>query len=171
MEWMNELLFLLQCGISHCHFMRNIHRNAEFCVLTTLAVTIVSGDTCLPKCTLSHLQKSLILTRPALCVECNIETRSCSHCCSGKPISYVYWVCVCSLCYPACNVRAPYCHLWAVQLYRILQYLIKWYDFQEKNVTENKMCVLISSTTSGWEISHSKKKSVGYYLKCMSVCL
>ena len=30
--------------------------------------------------------------------------------------------------------------------------------FSKKKVTEHKICVLISSTTSVWNISHSKKK-------------
>jgi hypothetical protein len=34
-------------------------------------------------------------------------------------------VCVCSLRYPACNVHAPYCHLWPALLYKIFpHYLI-----------------------------------------------
>jgi len=39
---------------------------------------------------------------------------------------YICWVCVCSLMgsYPACNVQAPYCHLWAVQLYNILPHYL-----------------------------------------------
>jgi len=24
---------------------------------------------------------------------------------------YVFWMCVCSLWYPACNAHSPYCHL------------------------------------------------------------
>jgi len=24
---------------------------------------------------------------------------------------YIFWVCICSLRYQACNVHAPYCHL------------------------------------------------------------
>jgi len=27
---------------------------------------------------------------------------------------YIFWVCVCSLRYPACYAHAPYCHLWHV---------------------------------------------------------
>jgi hypothetical protein len=42
----------------------------------------------------------------------NNEARPCNHCCRGKAINiYIFWVCVCSLRYPACNVHAPYCHL------------------------------------------------------------
>jgi hypothetical protein len=42
--------------------------------------------------------------------------------------------------YPACNARAPYCHLWPVRLYSIFaRYLIKCKIFGEK-VIEPKMC-------------------------------
>jgi len=32
---------------------------------------------------------------------------------------YIFWVCVCSLRYPARKAHAPYCHLWRVPLYNI----------------------------------------------------
>jgi len=38
---------------------------------------------------------------------------------------YIFWVCVCSLRYPACNAHAPYCHLWPVWLYTIFPHLMK----------------------------------------------
>jgi len=25
---------------------------------------------------------------------------------------YIFWACICSLRYPACNAHVPYCHLW-----------------------------------------------------------
>jgi len=38
---------------------------------------------------------------------------------------YIIWVCICSVRYPACNERAPYCHLWPARLYNIFpHYLI-----------------------------------------------
>jgi len=38
---------------------------------------------------------------------------------------YISWLCVCSLSYPACNMHAPYCHLWPVWFYYIFpHYLI-----------------------------------------------
>jgi len=43
----------------------------------------------------------------------------------------------------------------------------KRHDFRKKKkVTEHKMCVLISSETSIWNISHSKKSWAGYDQKC-----
>jgi hypothetical protein len=38
---------------------------------------------------------------------------------------FVFWVCVCSIRYTACNAHAPYCHLWLAPLYNIFpRYLI-----------------------------------------------
>jgi len=37
---------------------------------------------------------------------------------------YIFWVCVCSLSYPACNVNVPFCQLWPVWLYVFPHYLI-----------------------------------------------
>jgi len=38
---------------------------------------------------------------------------------------YVFWVCVCSRRYPACNAYGPYCHQWASRLYNYFSsYLI-----------------------------------------------
>ena len=68
------------------------------------------------------------------------------------------------------------CHLWPVSLYFISPHYIlssvtcpalqifstlshKRHDFQEK-VIEHKMCILLSSTTFVWSISHSKKNWV-----------
>ena len=47
---------------------------------------------------------------------------------------YVFWLCVCSHTYPACNARAPYCYLWPVRLYHIFQHcLINCTIFRRKN--------------------------------------
>ena len=60
---------------------------------------------------------------------------------------YIFWVCVCSLWYPAWNAHAPllYCHMWwPVRLYNNFpHYLIKWHDFRKKNLPSIK-CVLFS---------------------------
>jgi len=45
---------------------------------------------------------------------------------------HIFWVCVCSLRYPACNVRAPYCYLWPAPLYNIYHIISKWHDFRRK---------------------------------------
>ena len=84
---------------------------------------------------------------------------------------YIFWVCVCSLRYPACNAHAPYCHLWPALLYNIFPTLShKWHDFRKK-VTEHKMCVLIFSTNFVWKISHSKKKWARFDQKCIYIGL
>ena len=52
---------------------------------------------------------------------------------------YIFWVCVCSLKYPACNAHAPYCHLWPAPLYSIFTaYLINGAIFEKKKVIEQK---------------------------------
>ena len=46
---------------------------------------------------------------------------------------YIFWVCVCSLMYPAYNARAPYYHLWPAPLYNIFpRYLINDAILEEK---------------------------------------
>ena len=100
--------------------------------------------------------------------------RSCNHCCRGKSIIVTYskcvCVCPCSLSYPACNAHAPYCHPWPVQLYNIIRhYLINSTIFEGKTLL-NMKCVLIISTTFVWNISHSKKNSGWYNLKCTNAC-
>ena len=45
----------------------------------------------------------------------------------------------------------------------------KRHDFRKWKVTEHKMCILISSTTFVWHISHSKKKWARCDKKCLMV--
>ena len=52
--------------------------------------------------------------------------------------------------------HAPYCHLWPPCLYKTKRLS------QKNKSTENKMRVLIFSTTFVWNISHSKKNSAWY---------
>ena len=77
---------------------------------------------------------------------------------------YTTCMCICSLSYPACNVRAPYCHLWPAPLYNIFpHYLINGTILEEKKSTGYKMRVFIVSTTIfAWNIFHSKKKKSRY---------
>jgi hypothetical protein len=55
---------------------------------------------------------------------------------------YIFWVCVCSLRYPACNADARYRHLWPVSFYHIFVLLSRTrHDFR-KQFNGHKMCVL-----------------------------
>ena len=91
-----------------------------------------------------------------------IGARSRNHWCSGKAMSItMFWVCVCSLRYPACYAHAPYCHLWPALLYSISpHYLIHVMIFGKKK---------FFSTTFVWNISHYKKNWARYYKKCILV--
>ena len=66
-------------------------------------------------------------------------------------------VCVCSLSCPACNARAPYCHLWPAPLFIIFPHFLIYGTIFEKKVAERKMCVLIFSINFVRIISHYKK--------------
>ena len=82
---------------------------------------------------------------------------------------YIFWVCVCSLSYPACKAHELYCHPWPVWLYHIFpHYLINGTLF-EKIVTEDILCVLIFCTTVAQNIYNFKKNSARYYHKCARV--
>jgi len=104
-------------------------------------------------------------------VQCNVETHSSNHCFRAETRSITDSECVCSLSYPTNNAHAPY-HNVIRGLSRSIQHFstlshkgkIFW-----KKCTEHKMCVLIFSTTSICNISHSKKDS-GTYHKCTHVC-
>jgi hypothetical protein len=80
---------------------------------------------------------------------------------------YIFWVCVCSLSCPACNVHTPYYHLWLVRLYNIFP-CYKRYNLKEK-VTDCEMSVLIFSSAFVINISHSEKNWARYYHKCTHV--
>jgi len=72
---------------------------------------------------LKHVLKPTACNAP---IACKIEARSCNHCWSGKSnYYYIFWVCVCSLSYPACNAHAPHCYLWPVRLFRIFPHCLK----------------------------------------------
>ena len=101
----------------------------------------------------------IMLTKEAMWVQRNTEARLQSHCCRGKAISfnYIFWVCICSLSYPARKGHVPYCHLWPLRLHIFPHYLIKDAIFGKTLL--NKKCVLIFSTTLIWNISHCKNNS------------
>ena len=81
-----------------------------------------------------------------------------------KERNYTLWVCVCSLSYPARSAHAPYCVVFCGLFGRIIHFTLspKWHDFWGKKFTGLKICLLIFSTNSVWNISHSKKKSAPY---------
>ena len=61
--------------------------------------------------------------------------------CAVEKHYYIFWVCVWSLMYPACNAHAPYCRLWSVWPYHIfLPYLINGTIFEKKKLLNIK-CV------------------------------
>jgi hypothetical protein len=79
-------------------------------------------------------------TLTALCMyNVKNERRFCNHCCCGNANKYfIIWERICCLRHPACNARAPYCHLWPAQLYNIFQhYLINGTMF-ENNLLNTK---------------------------------
>jgi len=112
----------------------------------------------------------LVKKRQEMCVQRNTEARSCNQCGSRKINKYyIFWECVCSLRYPACNAHAPYCHLWHTRPYYIFaHYLIKSTIFEKKN-TEHKICVLIFSTNFVRNISHSEWTWARYVKKFILV--
>jgi hypothetical protein len=73
---------------------------------------------------------------------------------------------------PACQSDvALYLYLWPVgQLSYFSISSHKWHDFST-DVIDYKMVVLIASTSSVRDISHSKKNSVIYYHKCTLVIM
>jgi len=58
-----------------------------------------------------------------------------------------------------CAYVVLYCHLWPVWPYSTFSHNVMHGKIFGKKVIENKMCVLIFSTTFVWNISHSKERS------------
>jgi len=86
--------------------------------------------------------------------------RSHNHSCSLKPINITYSECV-SVAVGIQTAKRMHCTIFSSVACPALAHFStlshKRHNFQE-NVTENKMFVLIFSTTFVWNISHSKKK-------------
>jgi hypothetical protein len=78
---------------------------------------------------------------------------------------YIFWVCVCSLSYAACNAHAPHCHLWPVWLYHIFPHSLINGTFFVKTLLQIKNTFWFS-TNFVWNFSHFKKNWARHYHKC-----
>jgi hypothetical protein len=81
---------------------------------------------------------------------------------------YIFWMCVCSLRYPARNAHTPYYHLCPVRLYNIFPHYLINDTILDKKLF-NLRCVLIFSVTFVWKISHSMKNWARYDNKSVLV--
>ena len=54
---------------------------------------------------------------------------SCNCCWSRKVIRIIYYVCVCTMRFPACNAHALYCQLWPAPFHSIFPHYLKRHDF------------------------------------------
>jgi hypothetical protein len=80
-------------------------------------------------------------SQTAIDVNATLRRVHASHCCSGKAIStyYTFWVCVCSLRYPACNAHARHIVICGLPRSTIVFHVI-WHTAQLRK--EHKVCVL-----------------------------
>ena len=109
-------------------------------------------------------------TREALYIYRHAEVRSSNHCSNRKVISITYWWCVfvAFVIQHAMRMRRIVIYLRPAPLYNISPHCLIKADFLKK-VIEYKMCVLISSATFVWNISHSKKNWARYDQKRLVV--
>jgi len=89
-----------------------------------------------------------VVTRQAMYIQPNNEARQCNIFLQWKSSKYyLFWVCICSLRYPACNARAPYCHLWPAPFYCIFPHYLKNGTVFENTVIGHTMCVCSVGST------------------------
>jgi hypothetical protein len=119
--------------------------------------------------TILQPQKVAVDTRQPLYVQRKIEVRSRNHCCCGKAMCYIFWVCVFVALVIQHAMRMRRIMLSSVACPAI-QYFFhitsQTVRISKKKVTGHKMCVLIFSTTFVWNISHFEKNSTWYHHKC-----
>ena len=87
----------------------------------------------------------------------NIEVHSCYHCCIGEVNKYyIFWVCVCSLSYPASHMHVPY-HIstFSSSGSTIFFHIISYTSWFWKKVIEHEICVLVFSSTFVWNLCYS----------------
>ena len=100
-------------------------------------------------------------------IQCNINARSCNHCCSEKAIIISYSECVSVLLiiHHAKRMRHIILLSVAVWLYKFFQYyLTKGMIFRKK--VSNIKCVFWFSLQLRQKMTHSKDNSAIYYHKC-----
>jgi len=83
---------------------------------------------------------------------------------------YTFWVCVCSLRYPACNAHAAYCHVFCPHLQYCSTLSHERHDFLKKMLLNIK-CVLTFCITFTQNISHSKSNWAIHNVKCILVSI
>jgi predicted CDP-diglyceride synthetase/phosphatidate cytidylyltransferase len=119
----------------------------------------------------SKTKRSLSRANVNISPKRKFEKLSRNHCCRGKAISITYSECVsvALVIQHAKRMRLvilSFVACLALQNFSTLSH--KRHDFR-KNVIENKMCVLIFSTSFVSNISHSKENSATYYHTCTYV--
>ena len=84
---------------------------------------------------------------------------------------YIFWVCACSLRYPAYNAHAPYCHLRSTPLYNIFSHYLTNCTIFEKKIDEHKMSfvfylqiLIVSHSKNKW-VRYDKKMYVGLHVQ------
>jgi len=85
---------------------------------------------------------------------------------------YIFWVCVCSVIYPARNAHVPcyICRLWPRQTVPYFPTLShKRYGFGVKKVIEQNVCSDFPYNFCVWNISHSNNNSARYCHKCTQI--
>jgi hypothetical protein len=105
------------------------------------------------------------IIQDGLCKYNVILRRSCNHCCRGKAIGIKYYQCVFVAVSIQNEKRIRHIILWSVACLFPPHFCTlshKWKDFRKKKNIEHEMCALVFSTTSVWNISHSKKNSASY---------